>query len=218
MALWGMGVTLGPILGPTLGGWLTEMYNWRWVFFINVPIAILTFIGLSASLAPDKDARKDRFDILGFALLSVARLALQLLLDRVETKCWLGSSEILIEAGIFAFTFYLFIVHQLTTPKPFLPLHLFVDRNFAAGLAMIGIVGVVLFATSALLPPFLQNLLDYPVLTTGLVVAPRGIGTMIAMRGVGKLRRHLDPRMVMLVGMACRSEEHTSELQSLMRL
>src|SRR3546814_9099810 len=112
MARCGMGVTQGLILWPTLGGWLTEMYNWRWVFFINVPIAILTFIGLSASLAPDKDARKDRFDILGFALLSVALLALQLLLDRGETKGWLGSSEILIEAGIFAFTFYLFIVHQ----------------------------------------------------------------------------------------------------------
>ncbi|HET8883650.1 MAG TPA: DHA2 family efflux MFS transporter permease subunit [Solimonas sp.] len=201
MALWGMGVTLGPILGPTLGGWLTEIYNWRWVFFINVPIAILTFIGLSTSLAPDDKTKKDRFDIMGFALLSVALLALQLLLDRGETKGWFGSNEIVVEAGIFAFTFYLFIVHQLTTAKPFLPLHLFVDRNFAAGLAMIGIVGIVLFATSALLPPFLQNLLDYPVLTTGLVVAPRGIGTMIAMRGVGRLSRHFDPRLVMLIGM-----------------
>src|SRR3546814_2351701 len=108
---------------------------------------------------------------------------------RGETKGWLGSSEILIEAGIFAFSFYLFIVHQLTTPKPFLPLHLFVDRNFAAGLAMIGVVGIVLFATSALLPPFLPNLLDYPVLTTGLVVAPRGCRTIIALRGVGPLSR-----------------------------
>src|SRR3546814_6546729 len=99
-----MCVTVGPILVPTLGCLLTEMYNWRWVFFINVPIAILTFIGLSASLAPDSEAKKDRFDILGFALLSVALLALQLLLDRGETKGWLGSSEILIEAGIFAFT------------------------------------------------------------------------------------------------------------------
>src|SRR3546814_11504306 len=115
------------------------MYNCGLVFVINGPIAIMTIFGLSASWAPDKDARKDRFYILGFALLSVALLALQLLLDRGETKGWLGSSEILIEAGIFAFTFYLFIVHQLTTPKPFLPLHLFVDRNFAAGLAMSGL-------------------------------------------------------------------------------
>lgn len=201
MALWGMGVTLGPILGPTLGGWLTEMYNWRWVFFINVPIAILTFIGLSTSLAADRETTKHRFDILGFALLSIALLALQLMLDRGETKGWFDSSEIVIEAGVFLFTFYLFIVHQLTTAKPFLPLHLFVDRNFASGLMMIGVVGLVLFATSALLPPFLQNLLDYPVLTTGLIVAPRGIGTMIAMRGVGRLSRYLDPRLVMLVGM-----------------
>nr|WP_277817150.1 DHA2 family efflux MFS transporter permease subunit [Solimonas terrae] len=202
MALWGMGVTLGPILGPTLGGWLTEVYNWRWVFFINLPVAILTFIGLSTSLVPDSGIKKTRFDMLGFALLSVALFALQLLLDRGETKGWFGSPEIVIEAGVALFSFYLFLVHQLTTPRPFLPLHLFIDRNFAAGLVMIGIVGVVLFATSALLPPFLQNLLDYPVLTTGLVVAPRGIGTMIAMRGVGRLSRHLDPRLVMLIGMS----------------
>ncbi|MFT4046379.1 MAG: DHA2 family efflux MFS transporter permease subunit [Solimonas sp.] len=201
MALWGMGVTLGPILGPTLGGWLTEVYNWRWVFFINVPVGVLTFIGLSAALPPDGGPRHSKLDVAGFALLSIALLALQLLLDRGETKAWFESTEIVVETGVFALALYLFFVHQATTDQPFLPLHLFADRNFSSGLAMIGIVGIVLFATSALLPPFLQNLRGMPVLTTGLVVAPRGIGTMLAMRSVGRLARHFDPRLLMLIGM-----------------
>jgi DHA2 family multidrug resistance protein len=201
MALWGMGVTLGPILGPTLGGWLTEIYNWRWVFFINIPIGILTFIGLGASLPADDGTRRSKLDVAGFVLLSIALLTLQLMLDRGETKDWFESREIVIEAGIFALSLYLFFVHQATTKNPFLPLHLFKDRNFSAGLAMIGVVGIVLFATSALLPPFLQNLLGYPVLLTGLVVAPRGIGTMIAMRTIGPLAKHFDPRQLMAIGM-----------------
>jgi len=201
MALWGMGVTLGPILGPTLGGWLTEIYNWRWVFFINIPIGALTFLGLATALPKDGAPRHGRFDVAGFMLLSIALLSLQLLLDRGETKDWFESTEIVLEAGVCMLSLYLFFVHQATSKNPFLPLHLFRDRNFSAGLAMISVVGVVLFATSALLPPYMQNLLGYPVLLTGLVVAPRGIGTMIAMRTVGPLSRYFDARQLMAIGM-----------------
>jgi DHA2 family multidrug resistance protein len=201
MSMWGMGVMLGPILGPTLGGWLTEYYSWRWVFFINAPIGIFSFIGLSASL-PELDAGpRAKLDVTGFALLSVAIASLQLMLDRGETKDWFTSREIVIEAGVAAFALYLFLAHTLTARKPFIPPHLFRDRNFVAGLILIFIVGIVLFATSALLPPFLQNLRDFPVVTTGLAVAPRGLGTMIAMQAVGKLIRIVDARKLMAIGM-----------------
>lgn len=203
MSLWGMGVMLGPILGPTLGGWLTETYTWRWVFFINLPIGILTFLGLSAAMAPDDAARRSRFDMTGFVLLSLAILALQLMLDRGETKDWFDSPEIVAEAGVCLLAFYLFVVHMATSKSPFLPPRIFADRNFTSGLVMIFVMGLVLFATSALLPPFLQNLRGYPVITTGLAVAPRGIGTMIAMRGVGRFSHHFDPRHLMFVGMLC---------------
>ncbi|NKF22055.1 DHA2 family efflux MFS transporter permease subunit [Solimonas marina] len=204
MSLWGMGVMLGPILGPTLGGWLTEYYSWRWVFFINLPIGIFSFLGLSATLPKiDNSGARARLDVLGFALLSIAIASLQLMLDRGETKDWFSSTEIVIEAGAAVFAFYLFFVHTMTAKKPFIPPHLFRDRNFVSGLVLIFIVGIVLFATSALLPPFLQNLRDFPVVTTGLAVAPRGVGTMIAMQAAGPLLRRVDPRKIMAVGMGC---------------
>ncbi|WP_028009061.1 DHA2 family efflux MFS transporter permease subunit [Solimonas flava] len=201
MALWGMGVMLGPILGPTLGGWLTEVYNWRWVFYINVPFGVLAFLGLSAGLPNDQEAPQPRLDLFGFALLSLTIAALQLMLDRGETKDWFESTEILIYAGLTLLALYLFLVHTVTTPHPFMPLRLFADRNFVSGLVMVAVMGVVLFATSALLPPFLQNLRGFPVITTGLAVAPRGAGTMLAMFAVGRLIRYVDSRWLMFVGM-----------------
>ncbi|MGH8445073.1 MAG: DHA2 family efflux MFS transporter permease subunit [Solimonas sp.] len=201
MALWGMGVMLGPILGPTLGGYLTEVYNWRWVFYINVPFGILAFLGLSAGLPADGKTSLPKLDIAGFVLLSLAITALQLMLDRGETKDWFESGEILFYAGLALLTLYLFLAHTVTTPNPFMPLRLFADRNFVSGLVMVAVMGVVLFATSALLPPFLQNLRGFPVITTGLAVAPRGAGTMLAMFVVGRLIRYIDSRYLMLVGM-----------------
>ncbi len=186
MAIWVMGVTIGPILGPALGGWLTENYNWRWVFYINVPFGILSFLGI-LSFMPETQIRRSRFDFFGFTMLSLAIGALQLMLDRGQLKDWFNSTEIWIEATVSGLAFYLFVVHMLTTSKPaFVSPALFKDRNFVTGNIFIFVVGVVLFATLALLPPMLQDLLNYPVVLTGLVTAPRGIGTLAAMFIVGR--------------------------------
>jgi MFS transporter, DHA2 family, multidrug resistance protein len=178
MAVWVMAVTLGPILGPALGGWLTENYNWRWVFYINVPFGILAFLGILFFM-PETKIVKSRFDFFGFTSLSVAIGALQLMLDRGQLKDWFSSDEICIEAVVSGVAFYLFVVHMLTSNKPqFVTPAMFKDRNFVTGNLFIFVIGVVLFATLALLPPLLQDLLNFPVGYTGLVTMPRGIGTL----------------------------------------
>ena len=200
MALWVMGVTIGPILGPALGGWLTESYNWRWVFYINVPFGILSFLGI-LTFMPETELRKSRFDFFGFTALSFAIGSFQLMLDRGQLKDWFSSTEIWVEAIVAALGFYLFVVHMLTTSKPaFVSPALFKDRNFVTGNVFIFVVGVVLFATLALLPPLLQDLLNYPVVLTGLVTAPRGIGTLAAMFIVGRLMGIVDTRLIIAVG------------------
>jgi DHA2 family multidrug resistance protein len=202
MAVWVMGVTLGPIIGPALGGWLTEDYNWRWVFYINVPFGILALLGI-LSFLPEAPTAKSRFDFFGFTSLSLAIAALQIMLDRGQLMDWFSSTEIRIEATVAAVAFYLFVVHMLTTGRQrFISPALFKDRNFLTGNFFIFIVGVVLFATLALLPPLLQDLLNYPVVTTGLVTAPRGIGTLVAMFMVGRIMGKVDPRWIIGSGFA----------------
>jgi MFS transporter, DHA2 family, multidrug resistance protein len=202
MAIWVMGVTIGPIIGPALGGWLTENYNWRWVFYINVPFGILAFVGLLSAMA-ETVIHKSRFDFFGFTTLSIGIGALQLMLDRGQLKDWFSSTEIWIEGTIAATALYLFIVHTLTaTRPPFVSASLFKDRNFLTGNVIIFIVGVVLFATLALLPPLLQDLLNYPVVTAGLVTAPRGVGTFVAMFVVGRVMGKVDTRLIIGAGFA----------------
>lgn len=201
MALWGIGVMVGPILGPSLGGYLTEYYDWRWVFFINLPVGILAAIGLIAFVPETTRQAGRRMDWLGFGLLSVAIGALQLMLDRGETLGWFDSPEIVIEAFLAALGLYLFLAHILTARKPFLEPRMFRDRNLSIGLVFIFVVGIILLATLALLPPYLQNLMGYPVVTAGLVLAPRGVGTMTAMFLVGRLINRLDARWLILTGL-----------------
>ncbi|HEX6994925.1 MAG TPA: DHA2 family efflux MFS transporter permease subunit [Gammaproteobacteria bacterium] len=201
MALWGMGVMVGPIVGPTLGGWLTEYYSWRWTFYINVPLGTLALLGVLAFL-PETEGRSGRFDYFGFALLALAIGALQLMLDRGETADWFASREIVLEAVVSGLALYLFVVHMFTAKEPFLEPRLFKDRNFVAGLMLMFTVGVMLLATLALLPPFLQSLLDFPVVTAGVVLAPRGVGTMVAMLVVGRLIGRVDTRGLVLFGLA----------------
>jgi DHA2 family multidrug resistance protein len=202
MAIWGIGVTMGPILGPALGGWLTENYTWRWVFYINLPIGILAFIGLYFTLPENRNAQKSRFDFFGFITLSIFITALQLMLDRGQLKDWFSSTEIVTEGIVAGLAFYLFLVHTFSYQKPFLNPHLFQDRNFVASNIFIFVVGVVLFATLALVPPLLQNQMQYPVVLTGLVTAPRGAGTMIAMIVVGRLVSRFDARLIIATGLA----------------
>ncbi len=200
MAMWGVGVTMGPILGPALGGWLTDHYSWRWVFYINVPIGILAYLGLSVSMPDTKKIAGD-FDFFGFTSLALGIGALQLLLDRGELKDWFGSAEIIVYALALCIAFYLFIVHTLTHRHPFLSPALFADRNFLTTNVFIFLIGVVLFATLALVPPMLQNEMGYPVLLTGLVTAPRGVGTMVSMMLVGRLVGKFDARLIIGVGL-----------------
>ncbi len=202
MAVWVMGVTLGPIIGPALGGWLTEDYNWRWVFYINVPFGVLALLGI-LSFLPEAPTAKSRFDFFGFTSLSLAIASLQIMLDRGQLMDWFSSTEIRIEGTLAAVALYLFVIHMLTTTRQrFISPALFKDRNFLTGNIFIFIVGMVLFATLALLPPLLQDLLNYPVVTTGLVTAPRGIGTLVAMFIVGRIMGKVDTRWIIGTGFA----------------
>jgi MFS transporter, DHA2 family, multidrug resistance protein len=199
MAIWGMGVVLGPILGPVLGGWLTDDYSWRWVFYVNIPFGILAAIGIIATL-PETKKTKSSFDLFGFAALSIGVGALQLMLDRGELKDWFSSTEICLEALVAALGLYLFVTHMLTAKHPFISRALFKDRNFVVGNLFIFMVGVVLFATLALMPALMQGLMGYSVLTAGLVSMPRGIGTWIAMAVVGRIAGLIDGRWLIAIG------------------
>jgi MFS transporter, DHA2 family, multidrug resistance protein len=202
MAIWGIGVMLGPIMGPTLGAWLTDNYSWHWVFFINLPVGIFTVIGLLAFMDESPKQTDRRFDWFGFLALAVGIGALQLMLDRGEQVGWFDSSEIIAEAIVSAVGFYFFLAHTLTTATPFVRVELFKDRNFVAGCLFMVVIGVVLFGTMALVTPFMQNVIGYPILTAGILLAARGVGTLIAMVMVGRLMRMIEPRYLVLGGLA----------------
>jgi DHA2 family multidrug resistance protein len=204
MAVWGMGVMIGPILGPTLGGWLTDSYSWRWVFFINVPIGALAFWGIWRYIHHVDPARRIRFDTFGFVTLSVAIGALQMLLDRGEQNDWFGSTETWVELILTTLAFAYFIGHTLTRPagQSFVDFRLLKNANYVTGLLLIFIVGMVLFATRALMPTMLQGLMGYPAKLAGLVTAPSGLGTMAAMMIVGRLTGKVDFRLLLGVGFA----------------
>jgi DHA2 family multidrug resistance protein len=201
MALWGVAVMAGPVLGPVLGGWLTEAYNWRYVFYINLPIGVLAFLGLSTFLSETARDATAKLDWFGFGTLSLAIGAFQVLLDRGEELDWFSSREIAVEAVIGASALYLFLVHTFTAREPFVRPSLFRDRNFAAGTLFIAIVGLTYYASLALQPPFLQNLMNYPIVSAGIVMGPRGVGTMGAMLVVGRLIGRLDTRLLLGTGL-----------------
>ena len=200
MAMWGAGIMVGPIIGPTLGGWLTESFNWRWVFLINLPVGILALLG-SAAYLPRAPRRIRRFDIFGFVMLSVAIGALQLMLDRGGEVDWFSSAEIWTYLFLTVSGFWIFVIHIMVADKPFLDPLMFTDRNFAVGLAFIFVIGIILLASLALLPPMLSRIFGYPTITTGLVMGPRGIGTMVSMLVVGRLVRKVDPRVLVATGL-----------------
>ena len=202
MAIWGLGVMVGPILGPSLGGYLTEYYNWRWVFYINLPVGTIAFLGILTYVQETPRISGRSFDYFGFMLLSLAIGALQLMLDRGQSLDWFSSSEIIMEATATGLFLYMFLVHMLTSQNPFIEPKLFLDRNFVIGLVFIFIIGITLFATLALLPPFMQQLMGFPVVTTGFVLAPRGMGTMVAMMLVGRLIGRIDTRKLIFFGLS----------------
>jgi MFS transporter, DHA2 family, multidrug resistance protein len=201
MALWGVAVMAGPVLGPVLGGWLTEAYSWRYVFYINLPIGVLAFLGMTTFLPEAEPNATAKLDWFGFGTLSLTIAALQVMLDRGEQLDWFSSGEIVVEAIVGASALYLFLVHTFTAREPFVRPSLFRDRNFTAGIIFIAIVGLTYYASLALQPPYLQNLMNYPIVTAGLVLGPRGVGTMGAMLVVGKLIKKVDTRVLLGIGL-----------------
>ncbi len=202
MAIWGLGIMLGPILGPVLGGWLTESVNWRWVFFVNLPIGLLALAILAAEL-PHRETKRRRFDLFGFVMLGVALTCLQLMLDRGTQLDWFQSGEIWLYALLAGSTGWIAMIHFATAGNPLFDRAIFADRNFIIALAFMLVIGVVMFANMALMPPMLQRLFGYGVIDTGIVLMPRGIGVMLSMQLSGLLlRKGVDARAIVGTGFA----------------
>ncbi len=202
MSIWSVGIMVGPIIGPTLGAWLTDSYNWRYVFYVNLPVGLLGFLGMWAFLPESRTDRTLRFDWTGFLALAIGIAGLQLVLDRGETKDWFASLEVAIEATLSAAGFYVFFVQMTLSRAPFLTMATFRDRNFVTSLGLQFVCGVVLNGTAALLPPYFQGLGGYPVLLSGIAMAPRGVGTILAAPFVGRLVNRVDARVLMMAGLA----------------
>jgi DHA2 family multidrug resistance protein len=201
MSIWGMGVMMGPIMGPSLGAWLTETYSWHWVFFVNLPFGIVTVLGLMVFMDETRQDTKLRFDWFGFAALAIAIGALQVALDRGEQLGWLESNEIVAEFTIAIAGFYYFFAHSFTTDRPFIQFALFKDRNFLTGCIFMTVMGLVLYSTMALASPYLQNVIGYPIITAGVLLASRGCGTFVAMMLVGRLMRYIEARSLIIAGL-----------------
>lgn len=199
MSIYGMGVMIGPILGPILGGWLTENYDWRWVFFVNIPIGIACFTGLWL-LLPKKAPIARNFDLVGWGMIALGLAALQLMLDRGPHVDWFGSTEIWIEAGLAVTGLWMFGVHMMTARNPLFPPAMLRDRNMLMGTVFMFVMGLVMMAAMALLPPMLQNLFGYPVLDTGVLLSARGIGVLLTMAIAGRITGLVDPRILVGLG------------------
>ena len=202
MSLWGMGIMVGPILGPIIGGWLTESYSWRWCFYVNVPVGITCFAILWA-LLPTRERRLRKFDLFGFSMLAIAISSLQLMLDRGQTNDWFSSWEVWIEGMVALACGWMFVVHMVTAKNPMFERAIFADRNLMAGLGFMFVIGVLSTATMALLPLMLQSLFGYPVLSAGLLLVPRGLGVIPSMWLAARLgERGADPRLLIGTGLA----------------
>jgi DHA2 family multidrug resistance protein len=199
MALFGGGVMIGPIMGPVLGGWLTDNYNWRWVFLVNLPVGIICILIMSQFM-PEGEKHKRRFDMFGFALLAISLGALQFCLDRGQQNDWFSSWETIIEAGLAIAAGWMFLVHMVTAEHPLFERVIFKDRNFATSLVFMAVTGVLLLAGLALLPPLLQNMYGYSVLQSGFLTAPRGIGTLVSMLIAGRMTGRMDARILVGIG------------------
>jgi DHA2 family multidrug resistance protein len=193
---------MGPIMGPSLGAWLTETYSWHWVFFVNIPFGIVTVAGLLVFMDETRKDLSMRFDWFGFAALAIGIGSLQVALDRGEQLGWLESNEIIGEFVVAIIGFYYFFAHSLTTAKPFIQFAIFKDRNFIGGCVFMAVMGLVLFSTMAVSSPFLQNVIGYPIITAGLLLATRGCGTFVAMMLVGRLMRYFEARTLIISGLS----------------
>jgi DHA2 family multidrug resistance protein len=201
MSVYGMGVMIGPIMGPIVGGYLTEWIDWRWCFYVNVPVGIACLAGL-ITLLPEKELKTRHFDLFGFAMLAIGLCALQLMLDRGQHADWFSSLEIWIEGAIALCALWVFLVHTATARKPLFAPELFADRNFLSAAVFMFIIGMVMFAAMALLPSLLEGLFGYPVVQTGEILAARGVGILATMFLSGKIVGKVDARIMVAGGFA----------------
>jgi DHA2 family multidrug resistance protein len=200
MAVLGATIFLAPIAGPALGGWLTDNFSWRWVFYVNLPIGVISFAAIWLFLEQGPTPQPRRFDFLGYGALAVFIVCLQLMLDRGPTLDWFASTEIRAEAILALIGFYVFMVQTITSANPFFDRALVADRNFVIANLFSIVAGVMLFSTLALLPPLMQGLLGYSVLGAGLVMAPRGFGSLVSMLVVGRMVGRADYRLILFAG------------------
>jgi DHA2 family multidrug resistance protein len=201
MAIYGMGVVIGPIIGPVLGGWLTENLDWRWVFFVNVPLGLIALLGLLVFL-PELKRPSRSLDVLGLALLGLGLASLQLLLDRGQHADWFNSLEIWTELGVAISALWMFAVHSLTSRNPLYPLAMMRDRNLVIGGVLMFMVGLVLTSSMALLPVMLQALMNYPVMDAGWLLASRGVGVLLTMAITGRLLGRINLRLWITAALA----------------
>jgi DHA2 family multidrug resistance protein len=202
MALWSLGVMVGPVIGPTLGGWLTDQLSWRWAFFINVPVGIASCFVLLRGLSREHDASAARpFDWTGFVLLSLALAMVQLMLDRGHSQDWFSSSEILGEAFLGGLFGYMFIVHMLTAPHPFIDPGLFRDVNFTVAVILMFAIGLTMLTPTVLMPTFMQTIQGYSATQAGILQASRGLGAVVAVLIAGRLTGRVSPRFIVGVGL-----------------
>jgi MFS transporter, DHA2 family, multidrug resistance protein len=204
MAAFGLGIILAPILGPTLGGWITDNYSWRWIFYLNLPVGVISVLMISAFVRDPHYIGKHRtggVDLWGIGFLALGFGTLQVVLDTGERKDWFGSTEIRMWTVLCVFGLVAMVVRELTTEHPIVDLRVLKDRTFTAGVTLMTMLGFVLYASLMLLPIFLQTLLAYPALQSGLALSPRGVGSLIMMPIVGQLTNRYDPRKLIAIGL-----------------
>jgi MFS transporter, DHA2 family, multidrug resistance protein len=203
MALFGLGVVVAPVLGPTLGGWLTDTYSWRWAFYINIPVGILA-ISMIMRYVQDppyiRDAKPGRFDRIGFGLLALWLALLQIILDKGQEDDWFGATWIRWATFILIVSFVSFVIWELRRHAPLVNLRVFRNRNFAIGCVLIACFGAVIYGLVTLLPLFYQELLGYTALNAGIAVSPRGMGAIVAMPIIGVLTSRMDNRYIIAFG------------------
>jgi DHA2 family multidrug resistance protein len=189
MAFWSLGIIAAPTLGPTLGGWITDTYSWRWVFYINLPIGIVSLVMISLFLYDPPYIRRSKMgvDLWGLGMLAVGMAALQIMLDKGQEDDWFGSRFIVSLAAVACIALTAFVIRELYAPAPVVHLRLLKYRSFAAGIALVTALGLVLYGTLVLLPLFMQTLLGWTAVTAGIWTSPRGIGTALCMPVVGYL-------------------------------
>ena len=203
MAVWGMGIMMAPILGPTLGGWICDNWSWRWIFYVNLPIGVVGFLMASAFLFDSPYSRKaSSVDWQGLVLMVVGFGSLQLMLDRGERADWFESTDITVLAVLAAFAIACFLYRELTADEPILNLTVFNDRNFAVGSLVMASVGFGFYSSTVLLALYTQKVMAYDAWTSGLVLAPGGIGNMAALLISGRLVARMDQRLLLGVGCA----------------